>query len=566
MSVKQSVGNFISRSRASGTRDMEPRMPFHQLPVLVVTSIMGYVPLRDKLNIMNVSRDWARLIRSISSLWKHISIDKSSTFGGDWKEINAHNWLLKSLKDFKDPSEHTKDLEELLSQLTRSTDSIQHFKIEVPEYVLQERTLVKLLTKQKKLLSLSLCFMMCRPKNFKGQLLEIIKMHQNTLECIDVSMIGITFQQWHRYLKDANFPSLKKISYPMSFSDQDVDQFLRSYNTKDKETLRQCFMQTLEHGKIEEINMNTCDYEAFMMGWTPVIANPLKDQILQGKTRKLRKIHLDSLFVNDVHTGNNLDNIADDIDTFMRQCPELTHLKGHFCRGTIPSEQLGKLIRHYNSQIIHIQCEVNNTIAELISNSCMNLTALAVSGCNELSDKSLLAFCKLLKLEKLHLKINNKDSITGLTTLLSSCLCNLKELSLELPWNFYNETKLYSSISHGCSVLKSLSLSNSGEAEQIGYTGRLDGIHNNTFVKGLLQIISARPPLKSLNLQLEHVFDDYHWDEETIRNVLQGIIKYLPMLSTLIMYIEGMFPTYPFLMNYLIDSMPYCQIRISEWD
>ena len=543
---------------------MEARIPFHQLPVLVVTSIMGYVPLRDKLNAMNVSDDWASLIRSINSLWKYILIDKSSTFGGDWKEINAHNWLLKSLKDFKDPSEHMRNLEELLSQLTRSTDSIQHFKIDVPEYMVQEGILVKLLTKQKKLLSLSLCFETCHPEDFNGQLLEIIKMHQNTLECIDVSMIDITFQHWHKYLKDAKFPSLKKISYPMTFSDQDVEQFLKSYDTNDKETLRQCFMQTLEHGRVEEINMNTSDYEAFMIGWAPVIANPLKDQILQGKTRKLKKIHLDSLFVNNYHTGNNFENIADEIGTFMRQCPELTHLKDHFCRGTIPSEQLGKLIMHYNSQIIHIQCEVTNTIAELISNSCMNLIALAVSGHNELSDKGLLAFCKLLKLEKLHLNIKNKDSVSGLITLLSSCMCNLKKLSLELPWNFYNETKLYSLISHGCSGLKSLSLSNSGKAEQIGYTGLRDGIHNNIFVKGL-QIISACPPLKHLKLTLEEVFDDWHWDEETIRNVLQCIIKYLPMLSTLIMCIEGMFPTYPFLMNYLIDGMPYCQIRISEW-
>ena len=496
---------------------MEARIPFHQLPVVVVTSIMGYVPLRDKLNVMNVSRDWACLIRSINSLWKYISIDKSSYFGGDWRDMNAHKWLPKCLKDFKDPSEHTRNLEELLSQLTRSTDSIQHFKIDVPKYMLQEGILVKLLTKQKKLLSLSLRFEMCDPKDFNGKLFEIIKMHQNTLECIDVSMIDITFQDWHKYLKDANFPSLKKISYPMGFSYQVMDQFLRSYNAKDEETLRQCFMQTLEHGGVEEINMNTCDYEAFLMGWAPVIANPLKDQILQGKTRNLKKIHLDSLFVNDQDTGNNFENIADDVDTFMRQCPELTHLKGHFCRGTIPNEQLGKLIRHYNSQIINIQCKVTNTIAELISNSCINLTALAVSGHNELSDKGLLAFCKLLKLEKLHLKIKNRDSITGLTTLLSSCMCNLKKLSLELPWNFYNETKIYSSISHGCSVLKSLSLSNSGEAEPIGNVGLRDGVNNNSFVKGLLQIISARPPLKSLNLQLEHIFNDCDWEKETIK-------------------------------------------------
>ena len=544
---------------------MEACVPFHQLPVVVVTSIMGYVPLRDKLNVMNVSRDWARLIRGINSLWNYISIDKSSTFGGDWKEINAHNWLLKSVEDMTDPSEYTRDLEELLSQLTTATDSIQHFKIDVPEYKLQEGDLAKLLIKQKRLLSLSLCFMTCRHED-KGQLLEIIKMHQNTLECIDVSMTGITFQQWHKYLKDANFPCLKKISYPMNFSDQDLGQFLRSYNAKDKETLRQCFMQTLEHGKIEEINMNTCDYESFLMGWAPLIANPLKDQILQGKTKNLKKIPLDSLFVNDHYTGSNFENIADDIDTFIRQCPELTHLKSHFCTGTIPSEQLGKLIRHYNSQIIHVQCEVTNAIAELISSNCMNLTALVVSGHGELSNKGLLAFCKLLKLEKLHLKIENKDSITGLTTLLSSCMCNLKELSLELPWNFYNETKMYSVISHGCSVLKSLSLISSGKAEQIGHSDFQDGINSKKFVKGLLHIISARPPLKSLNLQLVYVFDDWHWDQETIRNVFQCIIKYLPMLNTLIMCIEGMFPTYPFLMNYLIDGMPYCQVKISEWD
>ena len=541
-------------------------VPFHQLPVVVVTSIMGYVPLRDKLNVMNVSPDWARLIHSINSIWKYISIDKSSTFGGDWKEINADNWI-RSFQDKTDPSEYFRNLEELLSQLTRATDSIQHFKIDVPGYMLQEELLVKLLTKQKRLLSLSLCFMMCHPEEFKGQLLEIIKMHQNTLECIDVSTIGITFQQWHKYLKAANFPRLKKISYPMKFAHPGDDEpFIRSlYTAKDKEILRQCFMQTLEHGKVEEINMNTLDYEAFLMSWGPVVANHLKDQIMQGKTRHLKKIPLDSLFVNEDFIGSNLKNIEDDIDTFMRRCPELTHLKGHFCRGTIPSEQLGKLIRHYNSQIIHIQSEVTDTIAEMIPNNCMNLTALGVSGHNELSDKGLIALCKLPKLEKLQLKIKNKDSINGLTTLLSYCMCNLKELSLKLPWSFYNEAKIYSLISHGCSVLKSLSLSNSGKAEQIGYTQFRDGINYNTFVEGLLKIISSRPPLKSLSLLLEDVFDDWRWDEETVRNIFECIVKYLPMLNTLIVGIDVMFSADPFLINYVIHCMPYCQMKISPY-
>ena len=554
---------------------MEAYVTFHQLPVVVVTNIMTYVPLQDKLNVMNVSPDWARLIRSINPLWKCISIDKSSTFGGDWKDINTKTLVMgvpMSMISFDTdiyPCENTRKLNELLLQLTEATDSIEHFHIDVCGYVLQERALVKLLTKQKRLRSLSLCFSWkysedsngCHPEKSSTELFEIIKIHQNTLEYLNLSNIGISFQHWHKYLKGANFPSLKKISYPMEFSDQQI----RSFNANDKETVRQCFMQTLENGKIEEINMNTLDYEAFLMGWVPAIANPLKDQLLQGKARHLKKIHLDSLFVNERCTGSNLENIADDIDTFMKQCPELTHLKSHFSRGTIPSEQLGKLIRHYSSQIVHLQCEVTDTIAEVISNNCMNLTALAVSGHNKLSDKALLAFCKLSKLENLHLRIKNKDSITGLTTLLNSCMCNLKELSLELPWNFYNEAKTYSSIVRVCSNLKSLSLSNSGEAQNnLGPGYYRDGIKQNTFIEGLLKVIASCPPLKSLKLQMVYVFEDFRWEKETTGNVFHCIIKYQPMLTTLTFDIEGMLPADPFLMNYVVHCMPYCQIKSFE--
>ena len=396
----------------------------------------------------------------------------------------------------------------------------------------------------------------CYSEQFSAHLLKIIKTHQNTLEHLDLSITGITLQHWHKYLKAADFPNLKKISYPVQFSDKTRSPFSKIYTAEDKEVLMQCFVQTLKHGKVEEINMDTLDEGGFLSGWDAVVANALKDQILQGKTRHLKKIPLDLIFVNEqYHSGYNLENITDDIETLMRQCSELTHLKFHFSRGTIPSEQFGKLIKHYSNQIISIQCEITDTIAELISSNCVNLTALDVSGHSELSDKGLLVFCNLLKLENLHLKIENKDLTKGFLRLLSSCMCNLKQLSLVLPWNFYNETKVYSLISHHSCALQSLALITSETDDRY-----CPGINCNTFIKGILKIISTCPPLKCLSLQMFNFPGDVNWEEETADNVLHCIIKYQSMLDKLTFSIGEMSPS-PSLMKHVISCMPYCEIR-----
>ena len=546
---------------------MEGSVPFHQLPVVVLTKIMSYLPIRDKMVTLNVCCDWADVIGSISSVWKYVSIGYISIFHGDWRKANTVHWLTPNRT--REMNEYEiKTMDKFLTELAEATDSIQHFKLDIP-FKLREATLVRLLTKQKKLISLSLCSAsgwkadseMCYNEEFNAGLFEIIHIHQNTLEYLDLSIPGISFEQCHKYLEAADFPNLQKISYPVKFSNE--TPYFKSYTSDDKEALVECFMQTLKHGKVEEINMDLLDEEAFLLLWDAVMANSLKKQILQGKTKHLKKIPLDSIFVNErLHDRidyHNLENITNDIETLMRQCPELTHLKCHFSRGTIPSKQFGKLVRHYSNQIIYIQCEATNTIAELISNSCINLTALVVSEHNELTGKGLLAFCKLFKLEYLHLKLENKDSITGLITLLSSCMCNLKQLSLELSWNFYNENKLYSVISQNSSVLQSLSFSTTKKhitREEFPHFG----INCKTFIEGFLKIICTCSPLKCLSLDMFNFSEDIGWEEETANNLFQCIMKYHPMLNTLTFYIEGMSPSQS-LMKHVINCMPYCQIK-----
>ena len=547
---------------------MEGNLPFHQLPVVVIIKIMSYVPIGDKMVAINVCRDWARLICGVSSIWKYVSIDYNCIFGGDWKEANTTAWLTWGYKG----DEKISKMDKFLSELAEVTDSIQHFKIDIP-FTLREDSIVRLLTKQKKLLSLILCSasgwkrasVLCLNKEFNARLFEIIQFHQNTLEYLDLSIRGLDLQQWHKYLKAADFPNLRKISYPLKFSEE--VPFSKIYTSKDKEELMQCFMQTLKHGKVEEINMETLD-DKDLQTWGAVMANALKTQILQGKTKHLKKIPLDFLFVNELYypkIDSNFENIANDIESLMQQCPELTHLKCHFSKGTIPRLQFCKLIRHYSDQIIYVQCEVTDTIAELISNNCINLTALIVSGHNELTEKGLLAFRKLLKLENLHLKLENKNLISGLVTLLNSCMCNLKQLSLALSRIFYNENKIYSVIGQSSSVLQSLALSTATYMPQKGSTG----INFNTFIAGCHKLLSTCSSLKYLSLWISNPFD-ISWEEETAYqagdNLLQCIMKYHPMLNTLSFGIEGTTTPSDSLMKHMINCMPYCRITYDKVD
>ena len=233
---------------------MEPSVPFHQLPTVVIVKVMSYVPLRDTMTATKVCLDWASLIHSIRSIWKYVSIDHSSPFGGDWRQENTNRLLCENPTDEK--VEYERIMDEFLLELSNTTDLIEHFKIDVWSYEVQGDTLLRLLEKQKRLLSLSLAFSWSNDwayfESSSRQLLQVIKTHQRTLECLEVSKVGITFEHWQKYLSQVDFPRLKKISYPLL------------HTSDDEETVIQCFAQTLKHGKLEEINMNSFDDYYFM--------------------------------------------------------------------------------------------------------------------------------------------------------------------------------------------------------------------------------------------------------------------------------------------------------------
>ena len=225
---------------------------FQDLPDLVLTMIMSYLPLRDKINAKDVCRHWKHFIQNNSSLWRKVHISRNSPYFDGWKRTN-----LRELDD----RQSVTDLDEFILQLANTTGLIQSFSLffyfsidwdgvarEMYENCFKV-SLHYLLVKQLKLLSLKLY--LPASERFNNQMiLDIVERHQNSLECLYISGAEI----WQSCLTGGTFTNLKSISYPWRHTHMPWDG--EGEKPIQKDTLMQCFEQTLKGGKVEEINMD----------------------------------------------------------------------------------------------------------------------------------------------------------------------------------------------------------------------------------------------------------------------------------------------------------------------
>ena len=580
-------GSLNNASVNENLMEIKSAVPFQKFPDLVMTLIMSYLPLRDKIRAKDVCSDWNSFIRSRSSLWKIVSMDVSSPYFDGWRRIN-----LRQL----DGSQLITDLNEFILQIADTTNSIQSFRIDIRSIDVNDIsvykryesfivTLSNLLIKQMKLLSLKLD-LPDSSGQFNNQLIvDIVDKHQKTIEYLSISGSGISMENWQRCLATANFPNLKSVSYPWhytyqkwSWNDQ-VGMIARS-------TLRQCFERTLNAGKVEEINM---DIEAqvteFPFQWSRSFVDSLKSQIEQGKAKKLRKILLDSLS-NKATFGFNICDTSSDVKTLIRNCPKLTHLKCHnVIYGTECMKIQGKpfidLIRHYSSQLVMLECGITDEIAGIISNVCPNLSSLTVLGEDELSDKGLLALSTLTKLQHLHLIIEfmiNPATPNGVVNLLINCIPKLQTLELELPYIFFIEKEIYSVICNSSTALHSLKFNAFDEfrdrkdCENYEVYGTEEYV--TRFIDGLLKISNLCKPLRHLTAINDHyiIYDKIRINSEKYKirinsekfktvDLFDSIVRHQTQLETLKLKIQVMIP-----IDYkdlLINALPHCKIDLN---
>ena len=554
--------------------DVMAKFTFEDLPDLVLTMIMSYLPLRDKINARDACRHWKSFIQNNSSLWKKVQISRNSPYSDGWKRTN-----LGELND----RQFIADLDEFILQLANTTDLIQSFSlffgclIDCDDVAIEKYencfkvSLRYLLVKQLKLLSLKL-YLPVRERFNNQVIFDIVERHRNSLECLCIS--GISMKIWQNCLTLGNFPNLKSISYPWRYTLTPLDG--EDEKPIQKDTLMRCFEQTLKGGKVEEINMDMyLDFVTnFPYHWNRSFAESLKSQIKQGKARNLRKLLLDSIS-SSATFGCTIAETNEEVDILIRNCPNLTHLK---CHGVtynpdgwqIQGEPFIKLLRHYNSQLVMLECGISDEVAEVISCFCPNLSSLNVVGEHELSNKGLFAFSKLSKLQHLRLiigKMINPATPHGVISLLANCITKLKTLELVLPYDFFLEVEVYSVICRNVGALSSLELHAfdnfrerfDTDENYVQNRGRPDLI---MFIDGLIKILEVCSPLKYFSARIDHFIenDDSVQNSEIFRakDLLDTIVKHQPHLERLELDIHEAIPKD--CMESFFKMLPHCYV------
>ena len=572
--------------------DVMAKYTVQDLPDLVLTMIMSYLPLYDRINANDVCRHWKSFIRNNSSLWREVHISENTPYSDGWRRTN-----LREL----DSGQFITDLDEFILQLANTTDLIQSFSLscsvslECDDFALEmyencfKVSLHHLLVNQLKLLSLRLY--LPSGERFNNQVIfDIVERHQNSLECLYISGAKIPMKSWQTCLTRGNFPNLKSISYPypwMPILSDDEDE-----KPIQKESLIRCFEQTLKGGKVEEINMDIYfdNKEDFPSHWNRSFAESLKSQIKQGKGRNLRKLLLDSIS-SSATFGWPIAETNEEVDILIRNCPNLTHLKCHGIffrfddRWEIQGEPFITLLMHYNSQLVMLECGISDELAEVISCFCPNLSSLNFIGEHELSNKGLFALSKLSKLQHLRLIIGrmiNSATPHGVISLLANSIIKLKTLELVLPYDFFLEIEIYSVICKNDLVLSSLKLyafenfheCSDADKNYVQNRGKPDLI---TFIDGLIKILEVCPPLTHFYARIDHLrrlinTDESRCNSETsgmntdesrcnseisrIKDLLDTIVKHQPHLERLNLNIPG--ATRKDCMECFVEMLPHC--------
>ena len=342
---------------------------FVSLHTVVTFQVLKYLPLRDRLTFAKVCLEWRSFIRHAAHLWKNVSIDWSSPFGGEWKPTNelvnagyfivqsdpasqyGKNWvgkpeLIRDIEHYQSDYERQQGaMEAFTLDLATTTDLTEEFSIftATNECNIPPKSIHTLLMKQKRITSLNFClnewnerhqclkYPALDKESYGGSpehyLLEVIGKHQSTLKYLKLpTNHHITLNKWTKLLNAAKFPSLRSISFSGFYDCGDEDLDFSDWNSPTEyfcKAANSFIYQVLKHGRVEEINMSVYDFQPTdKFRWPVATLQSLRSAVEGGLTPYLKKVHLNCML-------RPSDISSDQItDILMKNCPNLTHLCG----------------------------------------------------------------------------------------------------------------------------------------------------------------------------------------------------------------------------------------------
>ena len=540
--------------------DVSADLEFSSIPVIAFRKVVDFLPLRDIIVASKVCCEWRNFILSSNHIWNTISIDLSTPFGGEWTQVNMHRHSASD--EFQDVSA----VDNFLLDLANTTHLIENVKFNIWVDTLSPYTFHTLLMKQQRIVSLVLphggydCFDNPEVKKLSEVYFDVILRHQSTLEYLDVSKAAISLRNWVKFVCSSSieFPELKSIIFP---------QYCNRVTTEDA---IQCCHQIFKSRKAQELNMVE-ELFACHAGMIRALRSTIQKRFLPNLQRILLDC-IDETYDDDETWDDN--KTMPDFDILIKCCPQLTHLHCSIDRpgwsiSLLKGQAFKPLIYHYSKKLISLCCDIDDTLAEVISNCCQNLTVLTIvdqdsmPNCRHkskqfLSDKGLLALGKLTKLQILTLIINrNEAAVTadGMINFFSTStfVANVKELTLHLPCLFYNERKLFQVLSNSSAPFEKLYF-------RLARTEKQQFLNHRILTGGVQKVLENSPPLKHFGVDFQG--RGYEVTEqpsiEAIELLANSIITLHSSLKSLILYTK--LPKIP--KAFIIKSLPYCSIRI----
>ena len=286
-------------------------------------------------------------------------------------------------------------------------------------------------------------------EKIENALIEAIAKHQSTLECLELSNCSdVTLNGLAKNQSRIEFPKLRAIGYP-------------GISEYDSLAMAHFLYQILRHRNVEEINTYYTD-TIVGPGWSNELSDAVISAIKEGFTSNLKKVTIDCIvYCEPSGLGRFLCERA--VDALIQNCPRIVQLRCSF-DFRFPKELFSKLLTHYNKSLVYLSCGIDDELAEMIVTYCENLTALSViparqSSLSELSDRGFITLSKLRKLKIFcYIKCFYGVNVNGVVEFLSYSVTNLRELTLSLPCDFFNNHHVYDIISKGDMSIQRLSL------------------------------------------------------------------------------------------------------------
>ena len=580
-------------------------MDLLQLPALALTNVVNFLPLLDKLNVTQVCHDLRSLTLGSSRIWKSICILSSSPFGSSWREINTARITARQ-KDNDQRAmielEIRKSIDALVSRLlcTIKIGLIENITINIDFGSISVKSVRKLLMTQERLVSLDISLVppdsysthdrrleeQAKNAEINGIVLNVIAKHQSTLEHVELSNLSMKVAEWVDNLANAEFPSLKSIGYP-NFNPHVPITDQIAFDDAMSRCFINLFTQTLKNKGVEKINMkNLATGMQFRRSWGDGVAEAFMSVLEKNVTPNLRHVDLNVI---DSCVRYHRETESPVVDALTKFCPNLSHLfhgvtsstGGSFPPLTKPinvSENhpmliivLPRLISHYSTNLLSITCTINDSIAEIISTHCCNLTTLNIACHLKMlrmypepeetyplfTDKGLLDLTKLTKLENFAFHMNGSVTKDAFVKFLQVSIGHLKELSLYLPRDFYSDSQLYDTLDRGTANLKKLCLSHSPLIQPHMLTS------DYRVATCLQRIQSKMQNFSSLNYLCIWLANDQERSDSNIvsliRHLFETIVTFHLQLKCFVFHISGhRVPENE--LNYIINNLPSCEV------